>query len=824
MPAGAELGVPTVAEDGRTVRTTVVAGEPPRPADLDVVLSGQPLDEPPRVEPSAPRARWTAPDRELLGVDPGEPGPLATTSSDYTLPSIGLPGMAEPVEMVGHVVQPSDRAPSRPLVLFLHGRHSSCYDPDDEETESEWPCTGDYRPLPSHLGYRYVQQLLASQGYVTVSVAANGINAQDGELPDAGADARARLVRAHLDRWAAWVADGEEQVDLRHVVLVGHSRGGEGVARAALELPLTAPYRVAGQVLVAPTDFSHQATPYVPTVALLPSCDGDISDLQGQLYVDAGRDVVDEDTSLKSSVMAVGANHNYFNTEWTPGLSAAPSSDDWFSETGPCAQNAAARLDAVEQRRVGAAYIAGAVHLFASDDEAVLPMYDGSAVRVASTGDAVVLSHALGNRELRRPRLDASPLPGRGAKTRLCRGINGGGTSHCARLVDDAQATPHWPSVDPRTPWHWAFEMDWQAAGGTGGLSFARPLDLRGAASLDLRTVVDTRRGDVRLGVRVTDADGAVAEAPGTVLLPALPRGPWWYAGKYWAQTLRVDPDDLDGIDLATVTAVELVGRSPDGRIWVLDVAAVPPEPPEAPARRIPLVDLGQVRVPEGDAGARTAEVPYTVTGDLAEDGSFVVNAEDHSTGDRRTLTEEVAPGSTGGTIAWEYTGNDLHSLRAVHTLRGYALRNVMMRDHLGRVVVVDDDPAPRIRLRTLRRTVSEGRRAPWLVRLSEPVDHDLGVTLTAVRGRAPQVRVSDISPRWLERWTWNPFGGNPYLHRVEVGYYRTLPAGRTRARLVVPLRQDRRSEARESLTVRVRVFELRWRSDPATVFVRRGR
>ena len=25
----------------------------------------------------------------------------------------------------------------------------------------------------------------------------------------------------------------------------------------------------------------------------------------------------------------MGANHNFFNTEWTPGLSQAPSFDDW---------------------------------------------------------------------------------------------------------------------------------------------------------------------------------------------------------------------------------------------------------------------------------------------------------------------------------------------------------------------------------------------------------------------------------------------------------------------------------------------------------------
>ena len=103
-------------------------------------------------------------------------------------------------------------------------------------------------------------------------------------------------------------------------MLVGHSRGGEGVNRASIQIPLDAPYRVVGQVLLAPTDFGTQTAPYVPTVTVLPYCDGDVFDLQGQRFTDSARDLADDDTSLKSSVMVLGANHNFFNTEWTPGI------------------------------------------------------------------------------------------------------------------------------------------------------------------------------------------------------------------------------------------------------------------------------------------------------------------------------------------------------------------------------------------------------------------------------------------------------------------------------------------------------------------------
>ncbi len=194
--------------------------------------------------------------------------------------------------------------------------------------------------MPSYLGYEYVQRLLASQGYATVSISANAINAQDFDSADAGASARSALVRHHLALVAQWTADPGKprwfgRVDLDDTVLVGHSRGGEGVARAVVDSRLRAPWHVRGEVLVAPTDFARLATPYTPSVTLLPYCDGDVIDLQGQQYTDLARDLTSDDTAFRSSVLMRGANHNFFNVQWTPGASVAPSFDDWPDEDNP---------------------------------------------------------------------------------------------------------------------------------------------------------------------------------------------------------------------------------------------------------------------------------------------------------------------------------------------------------------------------------------------------------------------------------------------------------------------------------------------------------
>ena len=51
-------------------------------------------------------------------------------------------------------------------------------------------------------------------------------------------------------------------------------------------------------------------------------------------------------------------------------------------------------------------------------------------------------------------------------------------------------------------------EVGWRSAGLEAGLDLAQPWDLSADSRLDLRTVVDPRRGPVRLGVTLTDADG----------------------------------------------------------------------------------------------------------------------------------------------------------------------------------------------------------------------------------------------------------------------------------------------------------------------------
>ena len=379
------------------------------------------------------------------------------------------------------------------------------------------PVGPDELPIPSHLGYDYLQQTLASQGFVTVSIDANAINGLDYRSADGGADApepagpppprpvgglgclATTLRRGHRQR-RCWSATA------------GAARGSTARPRTSAATP-TSPSP--GWSTSRPTNFATQTASYLPAVTLLPGCDGDVSDLQGQSFVDVARDVTTDDTALKSSVLIPYANHNYFNTEWTPGLSEAPSWDDSYGE-GVCGRGTPTRLTKREQQAAGTAYVGGAVWLMTGHEPDALSLFDGTLGHVASTGDNPARSHAVnGGRAMRaldgRGTSAATPTPAVDASARVCVAASGQGAAGCggrSRLSSPSWAS--WPS--PGQQLSRQLHLTWDQAGGSGGLAFGTPLDLAASTALDLRVITDVREGRSAVRVRVSDADGRSVE------------------------------------------------------------------------------------------------------------------------------------------------------------------------------------------------------------------------------------------------------------------------------------------------------------------------
>jgi hypothetical protein len=607
------------------------------------------------------------------------------------------------------------------------------------------------------------------------------------------------------------------------VTLVGHSRGGEAVNRAAIGVPAAAPYAINGVVLIAPTAVGRQAAPGTPTVTLLGYCDGDLTHLPGQQYADVGRDLA-RDSALRSTVLLMGANHNYFNTQWTPGSSVAFAVDDWPEESDPvCGTGSTTRLSAAGQRAAATAYVAGAVRLFARRDDRVLPMFDGSSVRVPSAGEVDIRSTAVGaRRRMVSVRPDLTVTTTGALEARICRGYSSGSDEACGAGVV-RERTPHWPAEDqsPYPPGQPALHVSWTGRGAA-TLQLEHPLDLSASTSVDARVIVSTATPDVRLGLRLEDAEGgtAVLEPRAGGRLHALPGGPKRGSpllGKLLAQTLRTPLAEASGVDLTRITGIGLTSRSERGRIWLLDVAARRPGLAPARAASVPLVRLLDVNEPEGSAtDPQHVTVTVGIRGELTEPTRVAVRAVDPEQ-DALLLRTSVRlrPGDSTATFTVPYSRDDLDEFPDTETFDVFAFAPtaaVMTSDFAARVTIRDDDPSPRVRIRPANETVDEGSDLRWVIGLSEPVSYFVNIDwrVVAAGNDVRQLSSNDVPASWLRSRDIEPPQRPVALWRLDgLQGSVSIDAGRRRAVVAIPTDADGRVEEREALALELRVDPL---------------
>ena len=258
---------------------------------------------------------------------------------------------AKKLPLNGRVWHPDGEGPF-PLVLVVHGNHHAAEFSDP--------------------GYEYLGRLLASRGYIFVSIDENFLNGMATDLEwglETENSARAWLLLEHLRVWHAWNTDEKgpfyRKVDITKIALVGHSRGGEAVAHAAAfnRLPYYPDnatvrfdygYQIKSIVAIAPTDGQYR-----PTGALTPlsdinylaiqgAHDSDVSSFMGLNQYDRVTLTGDGDW-FKSAVYVYGANHGQFNTSWGAFDVGVGISERLLSTR--------ALLDAAEQRRIVQVYL-----------------------------------------------------------------------------------------------------------------------------------------------------------------------------------------------------------------------------------------------------------------------------------------------------------------------------------------------------------------------------------------------------------------------------------------------------------------------------------
>lgn len=265
-----------------------------------------------------------------------------------------------------------------PLILLQHGHWTTCADRAAEHRQDEakkakeaarrdgnksemkkqqhiiekaneqlwrWPCKKGVPQLPSYRGYGYLAKHLAEQGFVVVSMGTNGINATDFGQADTVYRARARLLDNQLRMWKRLATSGDGQlagrlrdprtglpplvefrdhIDMRAVGALGHSMGGGGVMQDVADdwhrKPGTPPVKAA--FTLAPTDnFGGGPVTKTPFGVMWGTCDN----------VNTGNYFEQNSSKNRAPIhklTATGANHDFYNTQWSPSSGQVAAHDD----------------------------------------------------------------------------------------------------------------------------------------------------------------------------------------------------------------------------------------------------------------------------------------------------------------------------------------------------------------------------------------------------------------------------------------------------------------------------------------------------------------
>jgi hypothetical protein len=445
-----------------------------------------------------------------------------------------------------------------------------------------------------------------------VSVSANGVNAVDNQVFDLGALARAELMQKHLDILNTFNTTGGApfgtkfvgKLDLTRVGTMGHSRGGEGVVRHyVLNNSLGAPYGIKAVFPLAPVDFNRFVVNNAALNVLLPYCDGDVSDLQGVHFYDDARYNVPGDQAPKHYELVMGANHNFYNTIWSPGSSPFPgAANDWLAfvpgghsdshcGSGPGNQ----RLTEAQQRGTGLAYMTAFFRAYVGGETQFIPILTGDAPPPpsAQTNALFVSYHAPAarrldvNRLLDNTNLTLNTLGGAATQIGLSPYELCGGDAPPANKCLPDQLNAQQPHTTPsarssargmsqlKTGWNnftGNYRNDIPAS--LGNVSGFQAVQFRVSVNFaDVRNVADLAQ-DFR--VVLTDASGAsasvrVSDVSGALFFPPGEVAP---VPKVVLNTVRVPLSAFGGVNLNAVRSVQFTfNERLQGGVLVTDVA-----------------------------------------------------------------------------------------------------------------------------------------------------------------------------------------------------------------------------------------------------------
>lgn len=371
--------------------------------------------------------------------DPTLPGSLTVNKLEYyggsvmmSAPNIaGTSTAAFQQPLDGALFYPTGSGPY-PVIVLLHGNHSDCLTTTTGAESSPQPCAPPNVPILNYEGYDYMASNLASHGYVVLSLDADALTSYQ-TSQDNGTLLRTQLISASLDMVYNW-EDGAPlyqqtspgvvqssptlapnpyvlagKINLAQGVGVwGHSRGAEGAAAfVAYNRNRPAPgkkYKIDADMAFAPVDYerlavygtkttdvasatNNSAPGFTAFSAVLPMCDGDVSNIAGarifmnSLFAESG------DPSPKIQFAFQGGDHDYTNTIWASSGSEDGAGYSATNTSGTTRSDAACgedqpnniRLTPTEQQNYSLGITAAFMRRYVGGETAFDPLMTGAA-------------------------------------------------------------------------------------------------------------------------------------------------------------------------------------------------------------------------------------------------------------------------------------------------------------------------------------------------------------------------------------------------------------------------------------------------------------
>lgn len=274
-----------------------------------------------------------------------------------------------------------------PLVLIVHGNHGM------EDV--------------SDPGYAYLGELLASRGFITVSVDENYINGSwSGDFRGREMPARAWFLLEHLKLWRDWNAEPAHRfanrVDMNNIALIGHSRGGEAVPIAYLfnalphypddaTVPFDYGFNIQSLIAIAQVDQRYHRRVEIEGVnflALQGSYDSDEPAFHGLRQFNRTQ-LGDDRYRFKTGIYVHGANHGQFNSTWGRKDLGPPGA--WLLNLAPI-------IPGEDQRQIAKVYIAAFLEATLRNRQDYLPLFRDPRVAADWLPDHAYVNQFMDNR------------------------------------------------------------------------------------------------------------------------------------------------------------------------------------------------------------------------------------------------------------------------------------------------------------------------------------------------------------------------------------------------------------------------------------------